>query len=98
MTEASDPDRTGAMMARLLIEAGAIQVSHAQPFVLAAGWASPVYVDCRRLLGDPHIRNRALSLAVAYVERRFGSSPEFGAIAGGETAGIPWATLIAARF
>jgi orotate phosphoribosyltransferase len=37
----------GAETARLLLEAGAIQISREQPFVLAAGWASPVYVDCR---------------------------------------------------
>jgi len=36
-----------------LLEGGAIHVSRERPYVLAAGWASPVYVDCRRLIGEP---------------------------------------------
>ena len=31
----------GASVARLLFEAGAVHVSRQQPFILAAGWASP---------------------------------------------------------
>ncbi|MCK8785984.1 orotate phosphoribosyltransferase [Roseomonas sp. NAR14] len=84
-------------MARLLLEAGAVQVSHDRPFVLAAGWASPVYVDCRRLLGMPHLRAGAIALALDYLRQRFGAAPPFDAVAGGETAGIPWASWIADR-
>ncbi len=40
-------DDIGAATAQLLIKAGAIQISRERPYVLAAGWASPVYVDCR---------------------------------------------------
>jgi orotate phosphoribosyltransferase len=87
----------GAAMARMLLEAGAVQVSHGRPFVLAAGWASPVYVDCRRLIGEPQVRRRVTDLAVAYLTRHFGTVPPFEAIAGGETAGIPWAAWIADR-
>ena len=39
----------GEAVARLLFSAGAIHVSRQQPFVLAAGWASPVYLDVRLL-------------------------------------------------
>ena len=89
---------TGAAMARLLLKARAIQVSRDNPFVLAAGWASPVYVDCRRLLGDPALREAAIGLAVAHLQQRYGPTPPFDRIAGGETAGIPWAAWIAERF
>jgi orotate phosphoribosyltransferase len=87
----------GAAMARLLFEGNAIQVSHDNPFMLAAGWASPVYVDCRRLIGEPRLRSQAIELAIAYLTRRFGLPLPFDKIAGGETAGIPWAAWIADR-
>src|SRR5580698_6858094 len=87
----------GAAMARTLLEADAIQVSHGRPFVLAAGWASPVYVDCRRLIGDPGVRNEVTELALEWLTSRFGTPVPFDAIAGGETAGIPWAAWIADR-
>jgi len=87
----------GADMALLLLKAGAIQVSRDRPFMLAAGWASPVYVDCRRLISDPSIRAAVIDLALGSLRRRFGSVLPFEAIAGGETAGIPWAAWLADR-
>ncbi|MGD0109699.1 MAG: phosphoribosyltransferase family protein [Rhodopila sp.] len=86
----------GGAVARLLIEADAIQVSgDEQPFFLAAGWASPVYVDCRLLIGDAQRRREITDLAVAALQRE--PSIEFDVVAGAETAGIPWASLIADR-
>ena len=80
-------------MARLLLEGGAVQVSHGQPFILAAGWASPAYVDCRLLIGDPRLRRAAVELAAAAIRREPAPPPE--AVAGAETAGIPWAAWLA---
>lgn len=92
----TEPDH-GAAMARLLMDSGAIQISRQRPFMLAAGWASPVYVDCRRLIGDPATRQRVVELAAARLRQRFGPTVPFDAIAGGETAGIPWASWLADR-
>jgi orotate phosphoribosyltransferase len=92
-----DPEDPGTAMARLLLTAGAIQFSRERPFILAAGWASPVYVDCRRLIGDPQLRGAVVDLAVTRLRRGFGSTLPFDAIAGGETAGIPWAAWLADR-
>jgi orotate phosphoribosyltransferase len=84
----------GEAMARLLLEAGAVQVSDGQPFILAAGWASPAYVDCRLLIGEPRLRRAATALAAEAIRRDFGAAlPD--AIAGAETAGIPWAAWLA---
>jgi orotate phosphoribosyltransferase len=84
----------GEAMARLLLQAGAVQVSDGQPFILAAGWASPAYVDCRLLIGEPHLRRAATALAAEAIRRDFGAAlPD--AIAGAETAGIPWAAWLA---
>jgi orotate phosphoribosyltransferase len=86
---------TGRAIARLLIEAGAIRVSATQPFFLAAGWASPVYVDCRRLIGRPRWRRTVTDLAIATLRRA--PETDFAIVAGAETAGIPWASFIAER-
>jgi orotate phosphoribosyltransferase len=87
----------GAAAARLLLSAGAISFSREHPFILAAGWASPVYVDCRSLIGDPTVRRAMTGLAVAKLRRSFGAHLSFDMIAGAETAGIPWACWIAGQ-
>jgi orotate phosphoribosyltransferase len=84
----------GAATARLLFEAGAIQVSRERPFILAAGWASPVYVDCRLLIGEPRWRREAARLAALAVVTMI-KPGTFDAIAGAETAGIPLAAWLA---
>jgi orotate phosphoribosyltransferase len=83
----------GKDIARLLIKTNAVYVSSEQPFILAAGWASPVYVDCRLLIGEPVIRRTVTQLMSRYVAAVL---PEtFDAIAGAETAGIPFAACLA---
>jgi orotate phosphoribosyltransferase len=80
----------------LLLEADAIQVSRGQPYILAAGWASPVYVDCRLLLGEPDLRRAVTDLAADFAAATFAAN-SFDAIAGAETAGIPFASWLADR-
>ena len=94
MTPQMTPDEIGAATARLLLEAGAIHVSRGRPYVLAAGWASPVYVDCRLLIGEPRIRRETVRLAAAAVGAALPSG-SFDAIAGAETAGMPFASWLA---
>jgi orotate phosphoribosyltransferase len=84
----------GQRAALLLFEAGAVHISRQQPFILAAGWASPVYVDCRVLIGKPETRRAITELSVAFLASVF-PAKSFDAIAGAETAGIPFATLLA---
>ncbi|SFC40321.1 orotate phosphoribosyltransferase [Bosea sp. CRIB-10] len=86
----------GREVAELLFRAGAIHVSRQQPFILAAGWASPVYVDVRLLLGDPDLRRAVSDLAARYAAATFPPG-SFDAIAGAETAGIPFAAWLADR-
>jgi orotate phosphoribosyltransferase len=89
-------NETGREVAELLFRAGAIHVSRQQPFILAAGWASPVYVDVRLLLGDPDLRQAVSDLAARYVGAAFPPG-SLDAIAGAETAGIPFAAWLADR-
>jgi orotate phosphoribosyltransferase len=84
----------GAATARLLFAAGAVQISRERPFVLAAGWASPVYIDCRLLIGEPRLRKAATRLAAAALAIMIAPG-SFDALAGAETAGMPFAAWLA---
>jgi orotate phosphoribosyltransferase len=84
----------GQRVALLLLNAGAIHISRQQPFILAAGWASPVYVDCRLLIAQPAILRAITALSAAYCATAFPAG-SLDAIAGAETGGIPFATCLA---
>jgi orotate phosphoribosyltransferase len=88
------PDEIGAATARLLFDAGAVHLSRGRPFILAAGWASPVYIDCRLLISEPRHRKAVTELAVAAINNTF-SPTAFDAVAGAETAGMPFASWLA---
>jgi orotate phosphoribosyltransferase len=55
-----------------------------------------VYIDCRKLIFYPRVRRRLVDFALATLERDAGTG-QFDVIAGGETAGIPYAAWIAER-
>jgi orotate phosphoribosyltransferase len=94
MTDNAIRQEIGGDVARLLFDAGAIHVSRQQPFILAAGWASPVYVDVRIILGDPAFRQAVTQLAVRYLYAMLPQA-SIDAVAGAETAGIPFAAWLA---
>ncbi len=84
----------GFETARILLEIKAVNFRPADPYVLTSGWASPVYIDCRKLISHPGPRRRVISMAVEALERDVGFA-SVDAVAGGETAGIPYAAWIA---
>jgi orotate phosphoribosyltransferase len=94
MTDSAIRHEIGGEVARLLFEGGAIHVSRQQPFILAAGWASPVYVDVRVILGEPALRQAVTQFAVRYVSAVL-PQDAIDAVAGAETAGIPFAAWLA---
>lgn len=94
MTRMLAPQPIRASVARLLLDAGAVHFDAKRPFSLAAGWASPVYVDVRALISAPQTRRAVSDLAASYV-RDCLSQERPDAIVGAETAGIPFATLVA---
>ena len=87
----------GAATARLLFEAGAVRISRERPFVLAAGWASPVYVDCRLLIGEPRLRKVATRLAANAIALMVAPG-SFNVLVGAETAGMSFAAWLADEF
>jgi orotate phosphoribosyltransferase len=66
------------------------------PFTLASGLPSPTYIDCRKLISFPRIRSMLMDFLTLTVLRDAGMEA-FDSIAGGETAGIPFAALVAER-
>jgi orotate phosphoribosyltransferase len=96
MTGRAIRDKIGGEVARLLFAGGAIHVSRQQPFILAAGWASPVYVDVRVILGEPALRQVVTDLAVRYAHAML-PQDAIEAVAGAETAGIAFAAWLADR-
>lgn len=89
-------DTIGRRVARMMLEVGAIHVRPEEPFIFTSGWASPVYTDCRKLISYPRLRNQLMDDAAATILREVGYE-SLDAIAGGETAGIPFAAWIAER-
>jgi orotate phosphoribosyltransferase len=90
---ARDAART---VARILLEIEAVHFRPAEPFILTSGRASPVYIDCRKIISFPGARRKVIELAAAEVERTIGFA-SLDAVAGGETAGIPYAAWLADR-
>ncbi len=89
-------DSIAQRAARILLETGAVGVMKDKPFIFTSGWASPVYTDCRRLISFPRARQALMDMAVEKLRAEAGVEC-FDAVAGGETAGIPYAAWLADR-
>ncbi|MCA8879799.1 MAG: orotate phosphoribosyltransferase [Rhodobacteraceae bacterium] len=98
MIPSSFPDKAeiARLSARMLLEIGAVHFNAAEPFTLASGLPSPTYIDCRKLISYPRIRSTLMDFLTVTVMRDAGFEA-FDNIAGGETAGIPFAALVAER-
>ena len=91
-----DADEIARLSANMLLEIGAVQFNPQEPFTLSSGLPSPTYVDCRRIISFPRVRSTLMDFLTATVMRNAGFEA-FDNIAGGETAGIPFAALVAER-
>jgi orotate phosphoribosyltransferase len=86
----------GARTADFLWQIEAVNFRPDEPFTFTSGKKSPVYVDCRRIISFPEARTAITEMAVERIEAEIGAR-NLDAIAGGETAGIPFAAWIADR-
>ncbi|WP_299699348.1 orotate phosphoribosyltransferase [uncultured Tateyamaria sp.] len=84
------------LTARMLLEIKAVHFNAAEPFTLASGLPSPTYIDCRKLISYPRIRSTLMDFLTVTVMRNAGFEA-FDNVAGGETAGIPFAAFVAER-
>jgi len=98
MIPSTYPDQTeiARLTARMLLEIEAVHFNADEPFTLASGLPSPTYIDCRKLISFPRIRSTLMDFLTITVMRNAGFEA-FTNIAGGETAGIPFAALVAER-
>ena len=81
-------------VAKILIAIESIKFSFKNPFTLTSGHKSPVYVDCRKIISYTKERNKILDYAEQYL---INHNLSFEILAGGETAGIPYASFLAER-
>ncbi len=68
----------------------AVRVRPEEPFRLASGNHSPIYVNCRRVISEPCFMQLFCTAATAICR-----GVRIDAVAGGETAGIPFAACLA---
>jgi orotate phosphoribosyltransferase len=80
-------------IAEILLQTEAIQIYKEKPFVFVSGRISPVYIDCRKLLSFPAEREYIVTQLAEKAQTNIGLS-SFDVVAGGETAGIPYASFV----
>ena len=85
--------KAGKTIAKVLLDTKAVNFRPENPYKLTAGWHSPVYIDCRWLISFPWARKAITLLASEEIEENIGIN-NLDCIAGGETAGIPYASWI----
>jgi orotate phosphoribosyltransferase len=91
MTSAKDMARETA---RILLDTGSVLFNIDPPFKYTSGRVGPVYIDCRRLISFPTQRKTLMDFAAQSIREQAG---DVDVIAGGETAGIPYAAFISDR-
>jgi orotate phosphoribosyltransferase len=86
-----------ARAARLVVESGAVYTrTGGDPFFFSSGWASPIFIDVKRLISLPAVRDELVGMALARLRERLREEPaDF--VAGCELAGVPFAAILADR-
>lgn len=86
------PENIAAESAKILLDTKSVLFNAKEPFVFTSGRKSPVYTDCRRLISFPESRGKLMDFGAGLLRNL-----DADYIAGGETAGIPYAAFIAER-
>lgn len=80
--------------ARILLDTKSVLINADTPFTYTSGRKGPVYVDCRRLISFPKERTALMNFGADCIKA---NCPDIDVVAGGETAGIPYAAYISDR-
>jgi len=92
-----EPRQDAAKAARIVVESGAVYTrTSGDPYFFTSGWASPIFIDIKRLISVPVARETLIAMALDKIGELLGAK-SFELVAGCELAGIPFATLIADR-
>ena len=81
-------------IAKILIDIKSVNFSFKNHFTLTSGLKSPVYVDCRKIMSFAKEREIIINSAINYLKI---NNIDNEIIAGGETAGIPYAAYISEK-
>ena len=92
----TDKKTISELTAKMLLEIDAVHFSSDKPYIFTSGTASPVYIDCRKIISYPRVRSTLMDFGASVLAKNVGFE-QFDAVAGGETAGIPFAAFIAER-
>ena len=82
------------IIAEKLIDIESVKFSFENHFTLTSGLKSPVYVDCRKIISFLDEREFIMNEALNYFKK---NKIKFDLVAGGETAGIPYAAIISEK-
>ena len=88
------PQNISSIAAEILLDLKCINFSPKKQFKLTSGKKSPIYCDCRRIISFPKEREKLIKLGIVKLKEQ----PNFNKIsniAGGESAGIPFASFVA---
>jgi orotate phosphoribosyltransferase len=92
----TDKKSIARQTAKMMLEIKAVHFNAESPFFFTSGWASPVYVDCRKIISYPRLRSGLMDFASTTILSEIGYE-SIDNVAGGETAGIPFAAWIAEK-
>lgn len=90
----TDKNHIARAAAGILLDTKSVLLNAREPFTYTSGRKGPAYADCRRLISFPKERDILMGFAADILEKEIGAS-NIDYIAGGETAGIPYAAFIA---
>tara|TARA_Y100000590_G_scaffold248017_1_gene278652 strand:- start:1740 stop:2363 length:624 start_codon:yes stop_codon:yes gene_type:complete len=82
--------------AKILLNIKAINIQPNKPFKLTSGRLSPVYVDCRKIISYLQERRQIINMGAKLLKKKLDLN-KIDYIAGGETAGIPYASWISEK-
>ncbi|GAB7541656.1 orotate phosphoribosyltransferase [Cupriavidus sp. 8B] len=77
-----------------LLDAGCVKFRTDEPFRLPSGWASPVYIDCRRLISFALLRKALIERGLALLRQR-NRLDGIDAVVGAESSGIAFGAWMA---
>jgi orotate phosphoribosyltransferase len=93
----SAADARAQAAAGIVVLGGAVYVrTSGDPFFFTSGWASPIFIDIKRLISQPAARENLVDAALDRIRAVVGAG-NFDMVVGCELAGIPFASIIADR-
>ncbi len=82
--------------AEILLDLKCINFSPKKQFKLTSGKKSPIYCDCRRIISFPKERKKLINLGIEKLSKDKNFN-RISSIAGGESAGIPFAAFFSEK-